>query len=47
VPGLWPFGHPTPASKKTLEDPEFAHLNLDFKMEMSRFLQVMLKEAME
>jgi AcrR family transcriptional regulator len=47
VPGLWPFGHPTPASKKMLEDPEFAHLDLDFKMEMSRFLQVMLKEAME
>ena len=44
VPGLWPFCHPTPASKKMLEDPQFAHLNLDFKVEMARFLQLILKE---
>jgi len=44
VPGLWPFCYPAPASKKMLEDPQFAHLNLDFNVEMPRFLRLILKE---
>ena len=43
VAGLWPLCHPSPRSKKMLETPELAHLNLDFKREMSHFLQVLLK----
>jgi AcrR family transcriptional regulator len=43
VAGLWPLCHPSPASKKMLQTPEFAHLNLDFKSEMSNFLKVLLK----
>jgi AcrR family transcriptional regulator len=45
VPGLWPFCRPTPASKKMLEEPQFAHLNLDFQVEMQNFLQMLLKAA--
>ena len=43
VAGLWPLCHPSPDSEKMLAEPEFAHLNLDFKVEMSKFLQVLLK----
>ena len=43
VPGLWPFCHPTRASKRMLQDPQYAHLNLDFKVEISRFLEVFFK----
>ena len=46
VPGLWPFCHPSPASKKMLSEPQFAHLNFDFKTEMSRYLRLILKEAL-
>jgi AcrR family transcriptional regulator len=38
VAGLWPLCHPSPASGKLLEKPEFAHLKLNFKTEMTRFL---------
>ena len=43
VAGLWPLCHPSPSSQKMLEEPEFAHLNLNFKVEMSNFLRVLLK----
>ena len=43
VAGLWPLCHPSSRSKKMLEEPEFAHLNLDFKLEMSNFLRILLK----
>jgi AcrR family transcriptional regulator len=38
VAGLWPLCHPAPGSAKLLEDPARAHLNLDFKKEMTHFL---------
>jgi AcrR family transcriptional regulator len=47
VPGLWPFCHPNPASSKLLAEPRFAHLNFDFKAEMSRYLRIILKEALD
>jgi AcrR family transcriptional regulator len=47
VPGLWPFCHPTLASRKMLEQPQFAHLNLDFRVEMQNFIQMLLKAASE
>ena len=47
VPGLWPFCHPNPASKKMLAEPQFAHLNFDFKTEMSRYLWLILKAALD
>src|SRR5260370_8479751 len=42
VAGLWPLCHPSPRSQKMLEEPEFAHLNLYFNIEMSTFLQLLL-----
>lgn len=42
VAGLWPLCHPSLNSKKMLAQPEFAHLNLDFKTEMTKFLQLLL-----
>jgi AcrR family transcriptional regulator len=45
VPGIWPFCHPKPASQKLLHDPQFIHLNFDFKKEMSSYLQLILKAA--
>ncbi|HEY4783221.1 MAG TPA: TetR family transcriptional regulator [Chthoniobacterales bacterium] len=47
VPGLWPFCHPTLASKQMLEQPQFAHLNLDFQVEIRAFLQMLLQAALE
>ena len=47
VAGLWPLCRPSPDSRKLLEEPEFAHLNLDFKVEMSRFLTQLLKNVLE
>jgi AcrR family transcriptional regulator len=38
VAGLWPLCHPSPSSEKLLREPGFAHLNLDFETEMTRFL---------
>jgi len=46
VPGLWPFCHPNPAWSKLLAEPRFTHLNFDFKTEMSRYLRIILKEAL-
>jgi AcrR family transcriptional regulator len=46
VPGLWPFCNPSPASKKLLGEPQFAHLNFDFKVEMSRYLRVLLTQPL-
>jgi TetR/AcrR family transcriptional regulator len=43
VVGLWPLCHPSPASQKMLAEPEFVHLNLNFKVEMSNFLHLLLK----
>jgi AcrR family transcriptional regulator len=45
VPGIWPFCHPTPDSRKLLHDPQFVHLNVDFRKEMSRYLQLILTAA--
>jgi AcrR family transcriptional regulator len=45
VAGLWPLCHPSPESRKMLEQPEFAHLNLSFKTEMTKFLQLLLKQC--
>ena len=47
VPGLWPFCHPNPASGKLLAEPQFIHLNFDFKTEMSRYLRIILKETLD
>jgi AcrR family transcriptional regulator len=38
VAGLWPLCHGAPGSTQPLEKPEFAHLNYDFRTEMTRFL---------
>ena len=43
VAGLWPLCHPSSESEKLLEDPEHAHLNLNFEIEMTRFLLRLLK----
>jgi TetR/AcrR family transcriptional regulator len=43
VAGLWPLCHPSPDSEKLLKEPEHAYLNLDFEMEMTRFLLRLLK----
>jgi len=45
VAGLWPLCHASPGTEKLLKDPEFAHLNLDFKLEMSRFLAHFLEKT--
>ena len=47
VPGLWPFCNPSPASKKLLGEPQFAHLNFDFKIEMSRYLRLLLAQPLD
>jgi AcrR family transcriptional regulator len=47
VAGLWPLCQPSPDSKKLLEESRFAHLNLDFKVEMSSFLTQLLKNVLE
>jgi AcrR family transcriptional regulator len=38
VAGLWPLCHPSPHSEKLLREPGVAHLNLNFEIEMTRFL---------
>jgi AcrR family transcriptional regulator len=43
VAGLWPLCHPSSESEKLLEDPEYKHLNLNFEIEMTRFLLRLLK----
>ncbi len=43
VAGLWPFCHPSSESEKLLKDPEHAHLNINFEIEMTRFLLRLLK----
>jgi len=43
VVGLWPLCHPSADSEKLLKDPEHAHLNLNFEIEMTRFLLRLLK----
>ena len=43
VAGLWPLCHPSSESEKLLEEPEHAHLNLNFEIEMTRFLLRWLK----
>lgn len=43
---LWSLGHPPPGPKKLLEKPEFAHLNHNFKKEMSRVIELILKGAL-
>ena len=40
VAGLWPPCYPSPGSKEMLERPEFAHLIVDFEVEMSRFVEL-------
>jgi AcrR family transcriptional regulator len=43
VAGLWPLCHPSSESEELLKDPEHAHLNLNFEIEMTRFLSRLLK----
>ncbi len=43
VAGLWPLCHPSSESEELLKDPERAHLNLNFEIEMKRFLLRLLK----
>jgi len=43
VAGLWPLCHPSSESEELLKDPERAHLNLNFEIEMTRFLLRLLK----
>jgi AcrR family transcriptional regulator len=43
VAGLWPLCHPSSESEQLLKDPERAHLNLNFEIEMTRFLLRLLK----
>jgi AcrR family transcriptional regulator len=43
VAGLWPLCHPSAESEELLKDPEHAHLNLNFEIEMTRFLLRLLK----
>jgi hypothetical protein len=38
VAGLWPLCHPSPGSEKLLREPGVVHLNLNFEIEMTRFL---------
>jgi Tetracyclin repressor-like, C-terminal domain len=45
VPGLWTFCYPRPDSEKLLNEPEHRHLKLDFRREMTLFLEAILKEA--
>jgi AcrR family transcriptional regulator len=45
VPGLWTFCYPRPDSEKLLNKPEHRHLKLDFRREMTLFLEAILKEA--
>ena len=43
VAGLWPLCHPSPESEKLLKNPEHAHLNLNFEIEMRQFLSRLLQ----
>jgi AcrR family transcriptional regulator len=43
VAGLWPLCHPSSESAQLFEHPEHAHLNLNFEIEMTRFLLRLLK----
>jgi AcrR family transcriptional regulator len=45
VPGLWTFCYPRPDSEKLLNELKYRHLKLDFRREMTLFLQALLKEA--
>ena len=45
VPGLWTFCYPRPDSEKLLNESKYRHLKLDFRREMTLFLQALLKEA--
>lgn len=45
VPGLWTFCYPRPDSQKLLSEAEYRHLKLDFRREMTLFLQAILREA--
>lgn len=47
VPGLWPFCYPHPASRKMLTESPFVHLDFDFKTEMTRYLRLILKAAVD
>jgi AcrR family transcriptional regulator len=46
VPGLWTFCYPTPGSKKLLDESEHSGLKFDFKVEMTLFLRMILREAL-
>jgi len=46
VAGIWPLCHPCPESTSELNKPEFAHLQLDFEVEMRRFVEHILKGAL-
>ena len=47
VPGLWTFCYPRPESGKLLGEAKHRHLQLDFRREMTLFLQAILKEAVD
>jgi hypothetical protein len=46
VPGLWTFCYPTPGSKKLLDEPEHSGMKFDFRVEMTLFLRMILREAL-
>jgi len=45
VAGLWPLGHPSREKEQMLEQPEFVHLKVDFRKEMTRFLHILFASA--
>jgi AcrR family transcriptional regulator len=45
VPGLWTFCYPRPDSEKLLNESKYRHLKLDFRREMTLFLEALLQEA--
>ena len=45
VPGLWTFCYPAAGSKKLLDEAEHSCLKFDFKVEMTLFLRMILREA--
>jgi AcrR family transcriptional regulator len=45
VPGLWTFCYPRPDSEHLLNEAEHRHLKVDFRREMTLFLEAILKEA--
>jgi Tetracyclin repressor-like, C-terminal domain len=45
VAGLWPLGPPSREKEQMLEQPEFVHLKVDFRKEMTPFLHILFASA--